>query len=299
MRQPMARNMIQALTVNASLVFPGDSVRNDRYSSSVRLKNMFEIESMLQRLKAPVWPEQVLGKIDLEAANRGEAIYKKQCAFCHDPVKENQPEPDDAVAVKNNKTYFVLRSFPIDKIKTDPTDATNFAERTVDASSINMGNKVPGAEIISMVLSGILKRQYDEMKLPINQQEEWNGYRDNLQQACKVYMARPLAGVWANAPYLHNGSVPSLYQLLLPPAERDKVFFTGNVEFDPVNVGYVSKEFQGGFRFDTSITGNSNAGHQYGTSLKHDERMDLIEYLKGLRFPDKDYGLVAPQEHCP
>jgi hypothetical protein len=299
MRQPMARNIIQALTLNASLVFPGDAARNDRYSSSVRLKNIFEIQSMLRMLKAPVWPEQVLGKLDVEAAKRGEAIYKRQCAFCHEPVKENQPEPDDAVAVKNNKTYFVLRSIPVDKIKTDPTDAANFAERTVDASSIKMGNKVAGAEIISMVLSGILKRQYEEMKLPLNQQEEWNGYRDNLLRICKGYMARPLAGAWANGTYLHNGSVPSLYQLLLPPAERDKVFFTGNVEFDPVNVGYVSKEFQGGFRFDTSITGNSNAGHQYGSSLKHEERMDLIEYLKGLRFPDKDYGLVAPQAQCP
>jgi len=298
MRQPMARNIIQALTVNATVLFPGDPVGNDRYVSSVRLKNMFEMESMLQKLKAPLWPEQVLGKIELEAAKRGEAIYKKQCAFCHDPVKENQPQPDDAVAVKNTKTYFVLRLFPVDKIKTDPTDATNFAERTVDASSINMGNKVPGAEIISMVLSGIIKRQYDDMKIPLNQQEEWNGYRDNLLRACKGYMARPLAGAWADAPYLHNGSVPSLYQLLVPPAERDKVFFTGNVEFDPVNVGYVSTEMSGGFKFDTSITGNSNAGHQYGTSLKHEERMDLIEYLKGLRFPDKDYGLVEPQARC-
>lgn len=299
MRQPMARNVIQALSVNSSLVFPGDPDRKDRYISSVRLKNIVEMESMIQRFKAPVWPEQVLGKIDVDAAERGEVLCRKQCAFCHEPQKENQPQAGDAVAVKNNKTYFVLRLFPLDKIKTDPTNATNFAERTVDASSIQMGGNVPGAEIISMVLSGIIKRQYDELKIPLDQQEEWNGYRDNLLRACKAYAARPLAGVWANAPYLHNGSVPSLYQLLLPVAERDKVFFTGDVEFDPVNVGYVSKGLRGGFRFDTSITGNSNAGHQFGTSLKHEERMDLIEYLKGLKFPDKDYALVAPQAQCP
>jgi hypothetical protein len=299
MRQPLARNVIQALTVNASLVFPGDPARNDRYISSVRLKNLFEMESTIQKLSAPVWPEQVLGKIDVEAAKRGAAIYKKQCAFCHDPAKENQPQPDDAVAVKNHKTYFALRSLPVDKIKTDPTDATNFADRTVDASSIQMGKKVPGAEIISLVLSGIIKRQYDDLKLPLDQQEVWNGYRSNLLRACRSYTARPLAGVWANAPYLHNGSVPSLYQLLLPAAERDKVFFTGDLEFDPIKVGYVSDGARGGFRFDTSITGNSNAGHQFGTSLKQDERTDLIEYLKGLTFPDKDYALVAPQAQCP
>lgn len=298
-RQPTARNIIQALTINASLIFPGDPARNDRYVSSVRLKNLVEIESTIQKLKAPVWPDQVLGQINLEAAKRGEATYKKQCAFCHEPSKENQPQPDDPVAVKNNKTYFVLRSFPVDKIKTDATYATNFFERTVDASSIQMGDKVPGAQIIAMVLSGILKRQYDELKIPLEQQEQWNGYRDNLLRRCKGYAARPLAGVWASAPYLHNGSVPSLYQLLLPPAERDKVFYTGNPEFDPVNVGYVSKEFRGGFKFDTSITGNSNSGHQFGTSLKHEDRMDLIEYLKSLKFPEQDYQLVDPQAGCP
>ncbi len=298
MRQPMARNIIQAVTVNASLVFPGDPGRNDRYMSSVRLRNLFEMEELIRRFKAPVWPQEILGKIDAEAAKRGEGIYKRQCAFCHDPVRENRPEPDDPVAVRNNKTYIILRSFPVDKIKTDPSDATNFAERTVDASSLKMGDKVPGAEIISMVLSGIIKRQYDEMKLPIDQQEEWNGYRDNLLRACKTYPARPLAGVWANAPYLHNGSVPSLYQLLLPAAERDKVFFTGDLEFDPVNVGYVSTGMRGGFRFDTSITGNSNAGHQFGTSLKYEERMDLIEYLKSLKFSDQDNALVEPQAQC-
>jgi hypothetical protein len=299
-RQPMARNIIEALAVNASLVFPGDKTKNyaDRYISSVRLNNMFEMESMIQRFKAPVWPEKVLGKIDPEAVKRGEVHYQKYCSSCHEPQKENQPEPGDQVAIKNNKTYFVLRLFPVDKLNTDPTDAVNFARRRLDASSIQMGKDIPGPEIIGMVLSGIIKRRYDELQLPLEKQEEWNGYRDNLLRPCEAYPARPLAGVWANAPYLHNGSVPSLYQLLLPPAERAPNFCTGDVEFDPVNIGYVNKAFCG-FKFDTSIKGNSNAGHQYGTSLKHEERMDLIEYLKALTFPEKDYGLIAPQPNCP
>jgi RoxA-like, cytochrome c-like len=299
MRQPLARNVIQALTVNSSLVFPGDPAKNDRYVSSVRLNNLVEMEKTTQRFRVPVWPEQVLGKINQEAATRGEVIYKKQCAFCHEPQKESQPQTGDAVATKNNKTFFVLRMFPVDKIKTDPNDAMNFADRTVDASSIQKGKTIRGSEIISMVLGGVMQRQFDDLKLPLDQQEEWSGYRANLLRVCKGYAARPLAGAWACAPYLHNGSVHSLYQLLLPPAERDRVFFTGDVEFDPVNVGYVSTGERGGFKFDTSISGNSNAGHQFGTSLKHEERMDLIEYLKVLKFPDKDYALVGATEGCP
>jgi cytochrome c5 len=298
MRQPLARNVIQALTVNSSLVFPGDPAKNDRYISSVRLQNLVEMEKLTQRFKPPVWPEQVLGKINQEAAARGETIYRKQCAFCHEPQKESQPQAGDATAAKNNKTYFVRRVFAVDKIKTDPNDAMNFAERTVDASSIQMGKTVPGPEVISMVLSGVINRQFNDLNLPAEQREEWSGYRDNLMRICKGYAARPLAGVWACAPYLHNGSVHSLYQLLLPPAERDKVFFTGDYEFDPVNVGFVSAGDRGGFKFDTSISGNSNAGHQFGTSLKHEERMDLIEYLKVLKFPDHYEEVVASAAGC-
>jgi mono/diheme cytochrome c family protein len=298
MRQPLARNVIQALTVNSSLVFPGDPAKNDRYISSVRLKNIVEMEQTTQRFKPPVWPEKVLGPINQEAAARGEAIYQKQCAYCHEPQKENQPQAGDATATRNNKTYFVLRMFAADKIKTDPNDALNFAERTVDASSIQMGNTVPGPDIISMVLSGVINRQFNDLNLSVEQREEWSGYRDNLLRICKGYAARPLAGVWACAPYLHNGSVHSLYQLLLPPAERDKVFFTGDFEFDPVNVGFVSTGERGGFKFDTSISGNSNAGHQFGTSLKHEERMDLIEYLKVLKFPAGDYQLATAAAQC-
>jgi mono/diheme cytochrome c family protein len=304
LRQPMARNIIEALAVNASLVFPGDPAKNDRYTSSVRLNNMFDLESQIKKFKSPVWPEKILGKLDQDRIKRGAVLYQRHCAACHEPQKENQPEPSDPVAVKNNKTFFVLRMLPTDKVGTDPLDAKNFAERRLDASSIKddagkqMGKDVAGAEIIGMVLSGIINRRYAETNLPVDQQEEWNGYRANLLRACSSYPARPLAGVWANAPYLHNGSVHSLYQLLLPENERDKKFFKGSVEFDPVQVGYEMTEFPGAFEFDTSFPGNANTGHQYGTSLSQEERMDLIEFLKDLKFPEKDYQLVAPASGC-
>jgi hypothetical protein len=113
-------------------------------------------------------------------------------------------------------------------------------------------------------------------------------------EALMVYKARPLNGVWATAPYLHNGSVPSLYQLLLPAEERVKEFTVGRREFDPVNVGFRTDPFAGGFRFRTRddagrpIPGNSNAGHEYGTgrdglpALTDEQRWQLVEYLKSL-----------------
>jgi hypothetical protein len=94
------------------------------------------------------------------------------------------------------------------------------------------------------------------------------------------YKARPLNGIWATAPYLHNGSVPNLAELLKPPAERVKTFHLGSQEYDPVNVGF--KDDPADPLFDTTADGNSNAGHDYGGKLTADERKDLLEYLKSL-----------------
>jgi hypothetical protein len=94
------------------------------------------------------------------------------------------------------------------------------------------------------------------------------------------YKARPLSGIWSSAPYLHNGSVPSLAELLKPPAERSAQFPIGGREFDPEAVGL--DLMARGAAFDTGLTGNSNAGHLYGTTLADTEQRDLLEYLKSL-----------------
>lgn len=95
-----------------------------------------------------------------------------------------------------------------------------------------------------------------------------------------AYKGRPLNGIWATAPYLHNGSVPNLVELLKRPADRTKQFRLGSREFDVVNVGFTID--QGDFLFDTTLPGNSNAGHDYTEQLTDDDRRDLLEYLKTL-----------------
>ena len=97
-----------------------------------------------------------------------------------------------------------------------------------------------------------------------------------------VYRARPLNGIWATGPYLHNGSVPSLQAMMLPPDERPTTFYVGSREIDSSSVGFVDKESERTMLFDTRIKGNSNAGHTYGTALSVSERRALLEYLKSL-----------------
>ena len=93
------------------------------------------------------------------------------------------------------------------------------------------------------------------------------------------YWAATLSGVWARSPYLHNGSVRTMYELLTAPAERPKTFHRGSQVFDEKEMGYTD---EGVYVFDTGGSGNSNSGHDYGTKLSDTEKRDLIEYLKTL-----------------
>ncbi|OJT17954.1 hypothetical protein BO221_43150 [Archangium sp. Cb G35] len=104
------------------------------------------------------------------------------------------------------------------------------------------------------------------------------------------YLAVPLTGLWLHAPYLHNGSVPSLEELLQPPAKRPTSFYRGNDVYDPARVGFVSDKpsvQRGGvtytlFRYDTSLPGNGNGGHLHGVELPADSKLALLEFLKTL-----------------
>jgi len=95
-----------------------------------------------------------------------------------------------------------------------------------------------------------------------------------------VYKGRPLDGIWATGPFLHNGSVPSLYQLLLPPDQRMAKFHVGATLLDTKNVGFDTESGPG--IYDTHLKANSNAGHLWGTTLSDADRWALIEYLKSL-----------------
>ena len=100
------------------------------------------------------------------------------------------------------------------------------------------------------------------------------------------YVTGPLDGIWLRAPYLHNGSVPTLRDLLKPAAQRPTTFFRGNDTYDQVNVGFVSNLANDAttkfMKLETARSGNSNSGHEYGTDLSVADQDALLEYLKTL-----------------
>lgn len=101
-------------------------------------------------------------------------------------------------------------------------------------------------------------------------------------------MAVPLDGVWLTAPYLHNGSVPTMEDLLEPAHDRPRRFYRGYDVYDREQMGFVhqgSEARRWGFEVDVGKPGNSNQGHEgeaYGTELPAEDKRALVEYLKTL-----------------
>ncbi len=169
---------------------------------------------------------------------------------------------------------------------------------------------MPFALALMIAVDRASRKWMDDHKLSEADREALWGKRTNCPnpeiQKTTHYRARPLNGVWATAPYLHNGSVPSLYWMLRPAAERPTQFCMGLRDFDPQQVGYRVVEGEkpncekGEVRFSANnpdgspIRGNSVLGHSLegtpgpgkpgviGRKLSEEERYDLIEYLKTL-----------------
>ncbi|MBW3571995.1 MAG: hypothetical protein KY467_12905, partial [Gemmatimonadetes bacterium] len=245
----MERNLGQALGVGG--VF--DPVT---FKSTLNPVNIHQLELLARRLEAPAWPA-FFPAIDQAKARQGEPLYGRYCAGCH----EDPPAPDAC--------------FAVDSVRTDPLRAVNFA--------MPLGNG-RFTDSVAPVLNRMKYAAYRTFRVPEAQWPTYNGIPDSavVWRVTGQYGVRTLAGVWATAPYLHNGSVPSLYELLLPAARRSSTFPVGHPEYDPVKVGYSMTAPAGTYRFDTSRPGNRNTGHEYGTQLSEAERMALLEYLKTL-----------------
>jgi hypothetical protein len=160
----------------------------------------------------------------------------------------------------------------------------------IKSVQLSMAGKQPPPEAVPSgraAGSGAIRRSYGSSRKKL-------ACTRVVQAACPKealgYKARPLNGIWATAPYLHNGSVPTLYDLLLPPEDRPKSFYVGSREFDPDKVGFVTKHSaENSFLFRTRdacgqiIPGNSNQGHDYGTyDVEEADIQDLLAYLKTL-----------------
>lgn len=325
-----------------SALLTGEKNKNEviSFKSSIDLINLQRLESQIKTLKSPVWPEQILGKIDQEKADRGQLTYARYCQSCHEVIDRD-----------NWDRLVVAEMSDIDFIGTDRASAENGVQDTGKSGNLKhtvqsvtgVGNLIikedaPVVQILTSATKGVIATpdpdkpfirrwldrlyvlglSFTENSIP-NTIKNGNYKPDtmaNPYDSLLAYKGRSLNGIWATAPYLHNGSVPTLYDLLLPKecvydqekeqyfpdscenypeAEeyRPDVFWVGSREFDPVKVGFRSEGYEGK-KFTTFRVGDMNTGHEYGAGrtpqkdgtqlppLAEHQRLELIEYIKTL-----------------
>ena len=274
------------------------------YSSTVHVRNLRAVESKVAELHSPLWPD-FFPAIDPEQARRGRALYEQYCLSCHQDIDRTDPG-----------RLIKVRMSSIEALGTDPIMARNVLEMRGKTGIFRdrlrfyrvgqaLGEEEPALFVANNLMGGVLRNNPLQSLLAIRDAKKL-GHPEEIHppkyldgeilergqevsdKALLAYKARPLNGIWSGAPYLHNGSVPNLYELLLPAAARSKTFYIGSWDYDPVRVGYVDRPEAGAFMVDTRLPGNSNAGHEYGTgedglpALNDEQIRALVEYLKTL-----------------
>ena len=311
----IGRNIGEVLGVFAHTIVKTSNPQ-EQFQSSAKILNLDRLEQLMSRLEAPIWTAP-LPEIDQDKAAQGKTLFAGNCVICHGIRDDNGQFPMTAPNVFGAR-FIEIKMIPLKSIGTDPLMAMNFVNPAYDVDPGVMRNflpepykskpTVPRAVILSSVVGKVIARQLASLNPP--DPNEWllalAGYHVPEARGgpappnLVAYKARPLNGIWATAPFLHNGSVSSLYQLLLPDTERAASFYVGSKDFDATNIGFESKPGKSNFLFKTvddqgkPIPGNGKHGHsgKYYTEIKGEdgqwrnytdqERYQLIEYMKTL-----------------
>ena len=319
----LGRNAGEVIGVFGDVVARPSPGAFNGFTSSLRVEHLIGLEDLLGKLKPPKWPAQALGAPDVKMAAKGKDLVAVNCetAMCHQPVKRDDlttqikpvrllfsgvsPGTDPWMAC--NAVAYTSSSGPLSGYKNALiTNGTTFGsderlavllEATVKAALLDKKTDILQAafdKLFNRPLIGAVAAAVVHPNLPPadprRTPEKERQLRSCLIDSLFGYTSRPLSGVWASAPYLHNGSVPTLYALLLPPDQRPKHFKVGTRLYDTKNMGFRTEDDVLGNTFDFKaaddvgpIDGNSNYGHDYNNAGFTDEqRYQIIEYLKTL-----------------
>ena len=302
-QNPIGRNFGETMGVFLPVDLSSKSPAEGLFQSNGAILELGRVESQLERLAPPSWPEDVLGRIDRDKAKVGKALFMEHCASCHNAWPYRWTEPN-----KYGRRFVLVGLVPQTYVGTEPQLFTLRPLAITGELSRFLPPEFRDKPLLPpFIFSGVLGAEVREVairKLNLTEAQTLalNGYRElpSPRPAEGVYKAAPRDGVWATPPFMHNGSVPNLYEMLIPAAERTKKFYLGG-DFDPVKVGLDTSATSGTFLMDTALLGNSNAGHSFqdsprgngivGPLLTDDQRWALVEYLKSI--PEQP-GRVTP-----
>lgn len=302
----LARNTGEVYGVFATLrpkSDPNSLFKVNFSTNSADFGGLRKLEELIKKIGAPKYPWPV----DSALAARGKTLFDSVCAACH--------------GVSPGKRRF-LSSTWLTRIQDVGTDSREYSilARTAKSGSLT-GGKIPftgktipatttafdllGFSVItSIVQDGILGM--NESVSSDDALESLPGPQNVLEGAFPLdqtpaqlkdcdpnganrfcYESRVLFGIWAAAPYLHNGSVPTLEDLLKPSSQRPATFKLGRV-YDIKRLGLAADQPGSTYTFTTTDcagrdSGNSRCGHEgraFGTELADTDRAALLEYLK-------------------
>lgn len=250
----LERNMAQAIALVTD--FNWDSLE-----TTASIKKLQVVSDYASKIEPPVWNQEILGKINTEFAEEGKQIFKQECLHCHSTSKPNgiasieynyMDVGTDTEYIKAQQESFYGKDFFSEVL------APWMKDVKISAA------KREGISDLSKYESG---REFVFWRKP-----------DRVR-----YAAKPLYGVWATAPYLHNASVLNMSELLKPAKDRLKSFYVGSFEYDSLNLGFTNEQrwYSSKFEVDCkSCRGNSNVGHEFGVNLTSHQKLALIEFLK-------------------
>jgi len=290
----------------------------DYSKSSIKYAGLQALEEKIKMLTPPPWPWA--SEIKQDMVDKGRVLYAKECGGCHEekrlplgtwltPVMDvgtDQKMFDNAERTSQAGILAgALSPNPPGSTLADPAATNDVLATVVVGALINEAfsfpPRFPNGGVWRAIREDLQDLYSDKEKAPNlislldpSVREDLKSHVvSRLAQMFKVpgpphaYESRVLHGIWATAPYLHNGSVPNLWELLTPPEQRKPFFMVGSKKYNAKNVGYVTDEspFKDGklvvSGFDVQ-PGNGNSGHEFGTKLSDDEKWQLIEYLKQL-----------------
>ncbi len=290
---------------------------NTLFDATPKIDNLYTLERTLNKAHSPKWPS-TFPAVNDSLATYGKTLYTENCAGCHIDVSDGVDDFELTQPNSIGRRFTKVTRVSHTAVGTDAAFSDDYGLRkeksgiigsvlasqrpdTVDPETgIPFGESFPDT-FNALVLLGV------DTKVVVSNHQETLGFRIKAGQAYPElssndavdaliidyaagnidqqevtptsYRAKPLDGIAFTGPFLHNGSVRTLKDLLAAPSDRAASFWVGSTEYDPQGLGYVDA---GDFLLDTSIRGNGKEGHIYGTDLSSFDKDALLEYMKTL-----------------
>lgn len=279
-------------------------------NNSANFDGLSKLEGLIKQIGTPKWP----WAIDQALAEQGKAIYNRPtaqggCNDCHGirpgqvrffevqtwatPLQDVGTDTKEYDILNWTAQTGVLQGAEIPFV-TSPLKDTDLAINVLSTSVLGsiIQNYVP----LATTTQELQAKRLQQFRLPLPLQDLKGAFHPPTQPSPSlkpsaettqyVYESRVLEGIWAAAPYLHNGSVPTLKDLLEPSSQRARSFKVGPA-YDTANVGLAVEQTKFDYTLNTTDcndrnSGNSRCGHEFGTSLLPQEKKALLEYLKTL-----------------